>query len=372
MFKYILILLFIFNSLEKLEKSEVFFTKDITPSNMVQIFRRLSVNLKGKIGLKVHSGEKGGKYFLRPDFLQEIYDYTKGTFIECNAAYEGARHTTALHKALLKEHGWVNNSRRTVIMDENPKDDFELNIKNGEMIDKDIVGGHLKDFDSCIVLSHFKGHPMGGYGGALKQLSIGFASQRGKTYIHTVGETDDWTKMDDYLANDLNFTAAMGDAASRIVEYFRNKGGIAFINVMSNISLICDCGGSLSPEPKIHDLGILASLDPVALDRACIDMIKKHIDVGTDEWLDQLKNLSGENILYVTERHEIGTQEYDLIDISNETDLETGMRTDLGLILFISIIVSCILIAGSLAYCFSKKGSKSTEKAISLVERKEE
>ena len=369
MLKYFLFFLFI-NKL--FGKSEVYFIDNITSSNMVKIFKKLNIKLKGKVGLKVHTGEKGGKYFLRPDFLQEIYDYTKGTFIECNAAYEGARHTTALHKALLKEHGWVNNSRRTVIMDENPKDDFELNIKNGEMIDKDIVGGHLKDFDSCIVLSHFKGHPMGGYGGALKQLSIGFASQRGKTYIHTVGETDDWTKMDDYLANDLNFTAAMGDAASRIVEYFRNKGGIAFINVMSNISLICDCGGSLSPEPKIHDLGILASLDPVALDRACIDMIKKHIDVGTDEWLDQLKNLSGENILYVTERHEIGTQEYDLIDISNETDLETGMRTDLGLILFISIIVSCILIAGSLAYCFSKKGSKSTEKAISLVERKEE
>lgn len=355
--------------------SDVYFIENITSSNMIKIFKKLNISLQEKVGLKVHTGETGGKYFLRPDFLQEIYDYTNGTFIECNAAYEGSRHTTELHKSLLKDHGWVNNSRRTVIMDENPDNDEELNIRNGEMIHNNIVGEHLKDFDSCIVLSHFKGHPMGGYGGALKQLSIGFASQKGKTWIHTGGQIKNWTQMDDYLANDLNFTAAMGDAASSIVDYFRNKGGIAFINVMANISLICDCGGALSPEPKIHDMGIFASLDPVAIDKACIDMIKNHVDVGTEEWLEQLKNLSGENILNVSERHGIGSQNYNLIDISNDTnpEEETGMRTDAGLILFICIIVGCILIAGSLAFCFSKKsiGSKK-EKEISLVERKEE
>ena len=372
MLKYFLFFFFINKLFGHNNVSEVYFIENITSSNMVKIFKKLNIKLKGKVGLKVHTGETGGKYFLRPDFLQDIYNHVKGTFIECNAAYEGARHTTALHKALLKEHGWLNNSRRTVIMDENPKDDFDLAITNGEMINKDIVGGHLKDFDSCIVLSHFKGHPMGGYGGALKQLSIGFASQRGKTWIHTGGQIDDWTKMDDYLANDLNFTAAMGDAASSVVEYFRNKGGIAFINVMSNISLICDCGGYLSPEPKIHDMGILASLDPVALDRACIDMIKEHLDDGTEEWLDQLRNLSGENILDVAERHGIGIQTYNIIDISNETDGDIGMRTDAGLILFVCIIVSCILIAGTLAFCFSKKSQGTKEKAISLVERKEE
>ena len=361
MFKYFLILLFISNSLEK---SDVFFIKDITPSNMVKIYKKLNANLTGNIGLKVHSGETGGKYFLTPDFLQEIYDYTNGTFIECNAAYEGARHTTELHKALLKEHGWLNNSRRTVIMDENPNDDFILNITNGKMIHTDIVGGHIEDFDSCIVLSHFKGHPMGGYGGALKQLSIGFASQQGKTWIHTGGQIVNWTQMDDYLANDLNFTAAMGDAASSVVEYFRNKGGIAFINVMSNISLICDCGGYLSPEPKIHDMGILASLDPVALDKACIDMIKQHVDVGTEEWLGQLRNLSGENIIYVTESHGIGTQDYNLIDIEGE-------RRYIGLIIFLCIIFGAILIAGLLAYYF-KKTDDSKVKTVNLVEKKEE
>ena len=379
MLKYFLFFLFI-NKL--FGKSDVYFIENITSSNMVKMFKKLNITLKEKVGLKVHTGETGGKYFLRPDFLQEIYDHTNGTFIECNAAYEGARHTTELHKALLNEHGWLKNDRRTVIMDENPLDDFELDITNGEMIHTDIVGGHLKDFNSCIVLSHFKGHPMGGYGGALKQLSIGFASQKGKTWIHTGGQIVDWTQMDKYLANDLNFTAAMGDAASSVVEYFRNKGGIAFINVMSNISLICDCGGYLSPEPKIQDMGILASLDPVALDRACIDMIKQHIDVGTEEWLDQLRNLSGENILYVAERHGIGSQEYNLINISNDNDTEpdngtdpsgpTGMRTDAGLYLFIGIIVGCILIAGSLAFCFSKKSIGTKEKSISLVERKEE
>ena len=358
-----LIFLFFLKSLEK--KVNVYFTKDITPSNMLRIFKKLNIQLKGNIGLKVHTGEEGGKYFLTPDFLKEIYDFTNGTFIECNAAYNGSRNTTERHMDLLRKHGWLNNSRRTVIMDENCNNDFNLTIENSEVIKQNIVGEHLRDFNSCVVLSHFKGHPMGGFGGALKQLSIGFASQAGKTWIHTGGTITKWEDMDYFLANDLNFTAAMGDAASSIVKYFRNKGDIAFINVLANISLYCDCAGDLAPKPKIHDIGILASTDPVAVDQACLDMIKKHVDTGTDELLEQIRNLSGENIINVAAKHKIGSREYNLIDIDK--------RDFSGLIIFISIIFGAILIAGVLAYCLGKKSKGNPkEKNISLVEQKED
>ena len=364
-----LFLFFVFiNKLLFGEISDVFFIEEITPSNMVKILEKCQFKLIGNVALKVHTGEKGGKYFLKPKFLENIYNYTNGTFIECNAAYEGSRHTTELHKSLLKEHGWLDNNFRTVIMDENSTLDWELNIENWEMINKSIVGEHLHDFNTCIVISHFTGHPMSGYAGALKQLSNGFASQKGKALIHTAGKTDNWTQMNDSLANDLNFTSAMGDAASSIVKYFRNKGNITFINVMSNISLKCDCWGASCPTPIIQNFGIFGSLDPVALDMACIDMINNYSHIGKKEWFDQFNKHYGENILNVSERHGIGSKKYNFINITEPV----GMRTDAGLILFICIIVSCILIAGSLALCFSKKSKESKEKAISLVERKEE
>ena len=320
MLRYIVVFLFLF---ETFQKSDVFFTKTINPSNMVKIFQKLNINLKGKVGLKVHSGEQGGKYFLRPSFLQEIYDYTNGTFIECNTAYSGMRHATDLHKQLLQQHGWLDNNRRTVIMDEDPSADFRLPINNGVKISENIVGAHLKDFDSCIVLSHLKGHGMGGFGGALKQLSIGFASQAGKAWIHTAGKTSNWKEAFQGTSQ-IDFTSAMGDAASSIVEYFRNKGGIAFINVMVNISISCDCAGGSAPEPKIHDIGILASTDPVAIDRACIDLIVKNTDTGTMELLQQIQRLEGENTIEVAEKHGIGSQEYNLIDIDNEENHVTS------------------------------------------------
>ena len=352
MIKYFLILLFIFKSFQI---ADVFFTKIISSSNMVKIFKKLNVKLTGNIALKVHSGETGGIYFLTPDFLQEIYDYTNGTFVETNAAYEGGRHTTELHKVLLVKHGWLNNSRRTVIMDENPLDDFNLTIENPEMIPVNIVGGRLNEFDSCIVLSHLKGHSMGGFGGSLKQLSIGFASQAGKTNIHTIGRTLNWTQMDDYLADQEDFTAAMGDAAASIVQYFRKKGKIAFINVMANISLECDCAGDEAPEPKIHDMGILASLDPVALDRACIDMIRNHVDNGTGEWLEQLTNLSGENTIRIAEKHGIGKQEYNFINIDEEEEKDDKFDVNkiialIAAICLIFIMLILFSIAGFYGY----------------------
>ena len=280
--KYLLLLSFINLSLQK---SDVYFTKEISPSAIVKLYKRLNSEVKGNIGLKVHTGEKGGKYFLTPKFLEEIYNYTQGTFIECNTAYEAERHTTEKHQALLVEHNW--SKYRTVILDEygekegttNP--DITLEVKNPIKISKNFIGGRIKEFDSSIVLSHFKGHPMGGFGGALKQLSIGFASQRGKTYIHSAGQITDWERMHEYAkkTSQEDFTASMGDAASTIVEYFRNKKGIVFISVVANISLYCDCAGAKAPAPKIHDIGILASTDPVAIDKAALDIITAHLEV---------------------------------------------------------------------------------------------
>ena len=339
-----------------LQKENVYFTKTISSSNMVKLFKQLNVNLTGNICLKVHSGEEGGQYFLRPDFLQEIYDYIKnGTFVETNTAYNGGRNTTERHQKLLKDHGWLEGNRRMIIMDEKPEEDFTLNVANYKMISKNYVGSHLKDFDSCLVLSHFKGHSIGGFGGALKQLSIGFASKQGKKWIHYTGSNTS--------ANQENFTAAMGDAASTIVDYFRSKGKIAFINVMANISLRCDCAGGSAPVPKIHDMGILASLDPVALDRACLDIIKSHTDVGTNEWLEQLENKKGENTVYVAEQHGIGSQEYILVDLDKgNEDLNNN-----SLIIIIVVIVLILLLVCIGGFIFYKRRNKSSDNNLDRV-----
>ena len=310
------IILFILVVVQTLEKSDVYFTKVVTPSKMVEMLKKLNLNLTGNIGLKIHSGEPNGLYFLKPDFLKEIYDYTNGTFIECNTAYTSVRSNTATHRQLLEENGWTKDNRRIVIMDENPSDDFELTVKNPQMIEKNYVGGRLKEYDSIVVLSHFKGHQMGGFGGALKQLSIGFASQKGKTYIHTAGKYTDWQYAMSRAANQENFTASMADAASTIVDYF--KGKIAFITVLANISLACDCAGASAPAPKIHDIGILASTDPVAIDKAGLDLIKQNVDTGTDALLSQINRLKGENTVEVADKIGFGTIDYNLINVDSE------------------------------------------------------
>jgi len=360
MIKYIPLFLLISCTLEQ---ANVYYTKNISSSNMVKIFQKLNIKLGKNIGLKVHSGEEGGIYFLTPEFLNEIYEYTNGTYIECNAAYERQRHTTELHKALLEKHGWTKNNRRFEIMDADPSKDFNLTINNPHMINENMVGEKLSNFDSCIVLAHLKGHSMGGYGGALKQLSIGFASQRGKTWIHTAGNITDWKKMDDYLANQENFTAAMGDAASSIVEYFRNKSGIAFINVMANISMLCDCAGINATTPNISDIGILASTDPVALDRACIDLIKKGHDLGKEEWINQLNDLKGENTILVAEAHGIGTQKYNLIDIDKPNEEDEGQDNTTLIIIVLSTIlgVSILVITFVCLVMRTKSNSKYQE-----------
>ena len=306
MLKSILILLLV---LQTYQKSDVYFTKEISSNKMVEMFQKLNLNLQGNIGLKIHSGEINGKYFLRPDFLQEIYDYTKGTFIESNVAYSSKRSSTQSHKELLETNGWTKNNRRATILDENPDDDLELTVKNPRKISKNYVGSNLQNFDSILVLSHFKGHSMGGFGGALKTLSIGFASQKGKTNIHTAGHYTDWHYAMSGKASQEDFTASMADAVSTIIDYFP-KGQIGYISVLANISSGCDCAGSYAPAPRIHDIGILASTDPVAIDKACLDLIKSNIDTGTNDLLSQISRLNGENTLIVSEKIGISSQDY--------------------------------------------------------------
>ena len=334
------ILLF-FLILETIEKSDVYFTKEISSEKIVELFKKLNVELKGKVGLKVHTGEKNGPYFLRPSFLKKIYDHTNGTFIECNVAYTGNRHTTELHKELLKLNGW--SEYDTVIMDEDETKDITLKVKNHHSISENYVGEKLYDFDSCLVLSHFKGHGSGGFGGALKQLSIGFASRAGKTNIHTAGATKDYLKRRELTASQFNFTSSMGDAASTVVEYFKSKGGIAYINVLANISKKCDCAGVKAPEPEIRDIGILASIDPVAIDKACYDLIVKENNNGSRDWVNQSESLLGLNTLDVAIKHGLGVEEYNLIDLDGDTD-------DNKLLLYILIPVCSIIVIGLIIF----------------------
>ena len=323
-------------NLINIDKPNVFFTREISPDSVVEMFKHLNYPLGDKIGLKVHTGEKGGKYFLTPDFLQKIYDYTKGTFIECNTAYEASeknysRAHTDTHRNLLEYHGWTKNGRRMVIMDENPENNFNLTVDNPSHIPNNIVGGRINEFDSALVLAHLKGHGAGGFGGALKQLSIGFASQAGKTNIHTGGVTSNWEDMMTYWTTQDYFTSGMGDAASTIVKYFRERKGIAFINVIANISLHCDCAGASAPKPRIKDIGILASTDPVAIDKASIDLLKTYTDEGTFQLLEQIKFLKGENTIDIAENHGIGSKEYNFVDVDDRdgpTDQPTDEPTD--------------------------------------------
>ena len=312
----IIIILFLILILKSFQKSDVYFTKEISGEKIVEMFKKLNITLKGNIGLKVHTGEKDGPYYLRPSLLNNIYDYTNGTFIECNTAYlRRWRHNTSIHQQLLEWNGW--NNYRIVLMDENEENDIILNVTKPHNITKNYVGEHLYDYNSCLVLAHFKGHPMGGFGGAMKQLSIGFASRAGKSYIHSGGYTTNYLEAWTHKATQKDFTAAMADAASTVVDYFKNNGGIAYINVLANISKVCDCGGTAAPPPKIRDIGILASLDPVAIDKACYDLIVRENTEGSKDWINQSETLLGLNTLKVAEDIGMGTQDYNFINIDD-------------------------------------------------------
>ena len=286
-------------------KSKVYFTREITPAAVLRLYKALGKELTGNIAIKVHSGEKGNQNFLRPAFWKDIVDHVGGTIVECNTAYEGTRDTTERHVKLLKDHGWSDMYPVDLLDAQGP--DLELAVPNGKKIKKNFVGKDIKNYDATLILSHFKGHPMGGFGGALKQLSIGFASSYGKAYIHGVGVPENfWDRDQD------SFLESMADAASSVVEFF--KGNAVYVNVMKNMSVDCDCC-AVAEDPCIADIGILISDDPVAIDQACVDLVYASTDPGKPHLLERIESRNGIHTIEVAAEHGIGNREYELIEV---------------------------------------------------------
>lgn len=291
-------------------KSKVFFSSEITAEKVVELFHAALNDLPGgilpgKVAVKLHSGEPGNQNFLKPEFWQPIVNDVHGTVVECNTAYDGGRNTTEKHRETMKKHGWSKHFTVDIMDAEGP--DAELLIPNGKRIKKVQVGKNMLNYDSILVLSHFKGHPMGGFGGALKQLSIGCASSYGKAYIHGAGEPEKiWTGDHD------SFLESMADAAEAVVRHF--NGNMVFINVMKNMSVDCDCC-SVAEDPCMADIGILASLDPIAIDRACLDLVYASDDPGRDHLLERIESRNGAHTVDAAAELGFGSKEYELIKL---------------------------------------------------------
>ena len=292
-----------------MDKAKVYFCKTITPENIIKMYDILGKSLPGKVAVKLHSGEKGNQNYLKAEFVKPIVEHVNGTVVECNTAYAGARNTTEKHKELIKEHEW-DKYFPFDLMDE--VEDVSLPVENGYILKENFVGKNMLNYDSMLVLSHFKGHAMGGYGGALKQLSIGCASSVGKSWIHSAGVNKDQYKLWDNLPEQDRFLESMADAASSVVKHF--NGNIVFINVMKNISKDCDCDGNASA-PCMQDIGILASLDPVAIDQACLDLVYNSTDPGKDTLIERIESLNGVHTIEAASELGVGTREYELIEV---------------------------------------------------------
>jgi uncharacterized Fe-S center protein len=293
-----------------MEKAKVYFTKTLTPEAVVLMYQKLGVNLPGKVAVKVHSGEAGNQNFLHPEFMRPMVDFVNGTICECNTAYGGQRNSTEKHLKLLEENGW-NKYFSVDLMDaEGP--DTALDIPNGVVLKKNYVGKNIKNYDSLLVLSHFKGHPAAGFGGALKQLSIGCASSEGKSLIHSGGFTADQNIVWDNHAEQDIFLDAMADAAKSVVDLFSGKA--AYVTMICNLSVDCDCC-AVAEDPCMKDIGIMSSTDPVALDRACLDIIYKADDAGKAHFIERVESLNGARIIDSAEKLGCGSKAYDLIYI---------------------------------------------------------
>ncbi len=295
-------------------KAKVYFSREITPEKVVEMYRVLGLELPGKVAVKVHSGEKGNQNFLRPDFFKPMVEAVNGTIVECNTAYgeafDGVRDYTESHRKLIEYHGWSKVFDVDLMDAEGP--DVVWPVANGRILRENHVGKNIENYDSMLVLAHFKGHPMGGYGGALKQLSIGCASRAGKALIHSGGRSDSNIEAWNVHADRNAFPEAMADAASTVVRHFEGK--IAFINVMKNLSVDCDCC-SVAEDPCMKDVGILSSLDPVAIDRACLDLIYASDDPGRDHFLERVESRNGAHTIEAAEALGFGTTDYELIEI---------------------------------------------------------
>ena len=285
---------------------KVYFSREITPEKVLEMFKLAGKELTGRVAIKVHSGEPGNQNFLHPEFWKPVIDHVGGTVVECNTAYKGRRQFTKDHILAIKEHGWDEYFDFDLLDAEGP--DLEIDIPNGKVIKKNYLGKDMVNYDSCLVLSHFKGHPMGGYGGALKQLSIGFGSSYGKAYIHGAGDPKQiWT------ADHNSFLESMADAASSVVDFF--KGELVYVNVMKNMSVDCDCC-AVAEDPCMKDIGILVSLDPVAIDQACIDQVyAAKNDPGQAHLLERIESLNGVLTIEAAAALDYGTREYELKEV---------------------------------------------------------
>ena len=285
-------------------KSKVYFTKEITKESVLKMYEVLEKELKGNVAIKVHSGEAGNQNYIKPEMYEDVIKHLNGTVVECNTAYDGERNNSEKHKKLLDKHNWTK-YYNVDLLDET--DELEIDIKEGKIINKNYLGKNIENYDSMLVVSHFKGHPMGGYGGALKQLSIGLASSHGKAYIHGAGvEENIWT-----ADHDL-FLESMADAAKSVVDYF--DGNIAYINIMKNMSVDCDCCRE-AEDPCMNDIGILSSTDPVAIDQACIDLVYNSQDKGKDHLIERIESRNGIHTIEASSNLNIGSREYELINI---------------------------------------------------------
>ena len=283
----------------------VYFSREITPEKVLELYKLAGKELTGNVAIKVHSGEKGNQNFLKPAFWKPVIDHVGGTVVECNTAYEGERDTTEKHRKLFAYHGWLENYTVDLLDAEGP--DLEIEIPNGKVIRKNYLGKDIVHYDSMLVLSHFKGHPMGGYGGALKQLSIGCASSYGKAYIHGAGDPEKiWTSDHD------SFLESMADAAGSVVDLF--KGNIVYVNVMKNMSVDCDCC-AVAEDPCIADIGILVSTDPIAIDQACIDLVYACSDPGKPHLLERIESRNGVHTIEAAAALGYGSREYELVEV---------------------------------------------------------
>lgn len=292
-----------------MEKAKVYFTKEVSKEALIKVYEALNKELKGKVAVKLHSGEDGNQNYVRPEFVKPLIDKVNGTVVECNTAYNGARNITEKHKKLMEKHGWTKYFD-VDIMD--AKEDLKLDVEGGTILKENYVGKNIENYDSMLVLSHFKGHPIGGFGGALKQLSIGCASTKGKCYIHTAGKSLVPEKLWDNLPEQDRFLESMADAAKSVVKYF--DVNMAFVNIMCNLSVDCDCC-AVAEDPCMKDIGTLASLDPVALDQACIDLIYNSSDKGRDHFVERVESRHGVHTIEAAEKIGVGTREYELINI---------------------------------------------------------
>mgnify|MGYP005746988965 FL=1 len=300
-----------------MEKAKVYFTREISPENVVRMYEMLGVKLPGKVAVKVHSGEEGNQNYLHPEFMRPMVEEVDGTIVECNTAYDGARDTTEKHEKLMAAHGWTDYFDVDIMDADGP--DLVFPIENGRVLGENLVGGHLANYSSMLVLSHFKGHPMGGYGGALKQLSIGCASNEGKVNIHTGGATRKQGEFWDKHAEQDDFLEAMAEAAETVVNHFGSN--LAYINIACNLSVDCDCC-AVAEDPCMADIGIFASLDPVAIDQACIDAVKNSDDPGRDHLLERIDSKHGTKTIDDAARLGYGTKEYELIEVGAGLDVD--------------------------------------------------